>query len=290
MNWLSTTTPTSGLCSRSHEAAWIPSSVPVGGIRMSVTTTAGEVVLDQLQEFGQIGGPAHEVEIRFAVDDPCDPLPQECIVLRQNHPDARHAMRTVARLCCMTRVSVVLPPREQVAVAPLGEGVSSRRLQDNDAGRRGRIGAVIEQRLDLARYRTRSTFRRSRGGYLALIILLGLVGGLGLGSLSAARRTQSSFTDLLATTQPFGPAGVDLLGRIHESRLSGIAYSGDSPVARGQTRRRRLHRGRCPAHSRRHPEDPGDGTGVPGGQCQRALLHPGPHDRERGATGVPATS
>ncbi|HVA07893.1 MAG TPA: FtsX-like permease family protein [Acidimicrobiales bacterium] len=61
---------------------------------------------------------------------------------------------------------------------------------------------MIEQRLDLARYRARSTFRRSRGGYLALIILLGLVAGLGLGSLSAARRTQSSFTDLLATTNP----------------------------------------------------------------------------------------
>ena len=43
MYWLSTTTPTSGLCSRNHEAAWIPSSVPVGGIRMSVTTTPGDV-------------------------------------------------------------------------------------------------------------------------------------------------------------------------------------------------------------------------------------------------------
>ncbi len=61
---------------------------------------------------------------------------------------------------------------------------------------------MTERRLDLVRYRTRSTFRHRWGGYLALIILLGLVGGLGLGSLAAARRTQSSFSDLLATTNP----------------------------------------------------------------------------------------
>ena len=38
---LSTTTPTSGLVSRSMAAARMPSSVSVGGIRMSVTTTSG---------------------------------------------------------------------------------------------------------------------------------------------------------------------------------------------------------------------------------------------------------
>jgi hypothetical protein len=48
----------------------------------------------------------------------------------------------------------------------------------------------MERRLGLARYRTRSTFRHRWGGYLALIVLLDLVGGLGLGSLAAARRTQ----------------------------------------------------------------------------------------------------
>ena len=97
MYWLSTTTPTSGLCSRSHEAAWIPSSVPVGGIRMSVTTTSGDVVLNELQEFREVGRPADEIEVGLAVDDARDALPEECIVLRQNHPDARHAKRTVAR-------------------------------------------------------------------------------------------------------------------------------------------------------------------------------------------------
>ncbi len=42
-NWLSTTTPMAGWVARSCAAALMPSSVPVGGIRMSVTTTSGSV-------------------------------------------------------------------------------------------------------------------------------------------------------------------------------------------------------------------------------------------------------
>jgi putative ABC transport system permease protein len=61
---------------------------------------------------------------------------------------------------------------------------------------------VIERELGLARYRLRSTFRRRLGGYLTLAILVGLVGGLGLGSLAAARRTQASFSSFLASTNP----------------------------------------------------------------------------------------
>jgi len=61
---------------------------------------------------------------------------------------------------------------------------------------------VIEQRLAVARYRLRVTFRRRWGGYLSLVVLVGLVAGLGLGSLAAARRTQSSFSTFLASTNP----------------------------------------------------------------------------------------
>ena len=56
--------------------------------------------------------------------------------------------------------------------------------------------------LGVARYRLRATFRHRWGGYLSLIILVGLIGGLGLGSLGAARRTQSSFSTFLASTNP----------------------------------------------------------------------------------------
>ncbi len=56
--------------------------------------------------------------------------------------------------------------------------------------------------LGVAGYRVRATLRHRWGGYLSLIILVGLIGGLGLGSLAAARRTQSSFSTFLASTNP----------------------------------------------------------------------------------------
>ena len=51
-------------------------------------------------------------------------------------------------------------------------------------------------------YRFRATFRRRWGGYLALALLIGLVGGVALGSLTAARRTYASYPALLASTNP----------------------------------------------------------------------------------------
>ena len=61
---------------------------------------------------------------------------------------------------------------------------------------------MIKRRVGLARYRMRSTVRDRWAGYLSVIILIGLVGGLGLGSLAAARRTQSSFSVFVAATNP----------------------------------------------------------------------------------------
>lgn len=54
----------------------------------------------------------------------------------------------------------------------------------------------------VAWYRLRATFHRRWAGYLTLVVLVALVGGIGLGSLAAARRTQSSFTTFLAATNP----------------------------------------------------------------------------------------
>jgi len=68
-----------------------------------------------------------------------------------------------------------------------------------DAGGRR---SVTTGALGVARYRLRTTFRHRWGGYLSLIILVGLVAGLGLGCLAAARRTQSSFSTFLASTNP----------------------------------------------------------------------------------------
>jgi len=56
--------------------------------------------------------------------------------------------------------------------------------------------------LRVASYRFQSTWRRRSGGYVALVLLIGLVGGTGKGAVAAARRTQSSFSALLASTDP----------------------------------------------------------------------------------------
>ena len=51
-------------------------------------------------------------------------------------------------------------------------------------------------------YRFRATFRHELASYLTIALLVGLVGGLAMGSLAAARRTQSSYSALLETTNP----------------------------------------------------------------------------------------
>jgi hypothetical protein len=56
--------------------------------------------------------------------------------------------------------------------------------------------------LRVAVYRLRATLRRRWGGYLALALLIGLVGGVALGSLTAARRTYASYPAFLASTNP----------------------------------------------------------------------------------------
>ena len=56
--------------------------------------------------------------------------------------------------------------------------------------------------FSVARYRFLCLFRRQWPGYLALILLITLVGGVSLGSLAAARRTASSYSTFLASTNP----------------------------------------------------------------------------------------
>ena len=56
--------------------------------------------------------------------------------------------------------------------------------------------------LQLASYRFRRSFRRRWGEYLTLVLLVGLLGGLAMGSVAAARRTDSSFSVYWASTNP----------------------------------------------------------------------------------------
>jgi hypothetical protein len=61
---------------------------------------------------------------------------------------------------------------------------------------------VTRQDLSVAWYRLRVGFGRRRDSYLVLALLVGLVGGIAMGAVTAARRTQSSFSAYLASTNP----------------------------------------------------------------------------------------
>jgi hypothetical protein len=66
----------------------------------------------------------------------------------------------------------------------------------------GRRGTTARPEFGLAWYRFRAALRYRWGGYFAIVLLLGLVGGLALGSIAAARRTASSFTIFWDSTNP----------------------------------------------------------------------------------------
>jgi FtsX-like permease family len=60
----------------------------------------------------------------------------------------------------------------------------------------------MRQLLRLAGYRIRATFASRWGGYLSLVLLIGLLGGLSMGAMAGARRTDSSFPVYLRSTNP----------------------------------------------------------------------------------------
>ena len=74
-----------------------------------------------------------------------------------------------------------------------------------DPVRTSRMSARPE--FAVAWYRFRATFRHRFGGYLAIVVLIALVGGLAMGSIAAARRTASSFSVFWAHSNPSNLVG-----------------------------------------------------------------------------------
>lgn len=71
-------------------------------------------------------------------------------------------------------------------------------------------------------YRFTSTFRRRWAAYLTVVLLVGLVGGLGMGAVAGARRTQSAFPSFLAASrasdlefQPYFGNGLSLQSNLY---------------------------------------------------------------------------
>ena len=56
--------------------------------------------------------------------------------------------------------------------------------------------------LSVGWYWLRATFRKRVASYAAIVVLVGSIGGLAIGSVSAAQRTQSSFNVFFASTNP----------------------------------------------------------------------------------------
>ena len=87
--------------------------------------------------------------------------------------------------------------------------------------------AVRSSAIRTAWYRSVVCWKRQRAGYLVLVVLIGLAGGVALGSLAAARRTASSFSTFLAATNPsdlmIEPAGGGPGPRATTSRSPSIA-------------------------------------------------------------------
>jgi len=61
---------------------------------------------------------------------------------------------------------------------------------------------VPDRATTLSWYRCRATFREQWIGYLSIVLLVGLLGGLAMASVAAARRTAASFGVFWASTNP----------------------------------------------------------------------------------------
>jgi len=94
--------------------------------------------------------------------------------------------------------------------------------------------------LRVAWYRFRATFARRGGGYLSMVLLIGLIGGIAMGAVAGARRTDSSFPVYLASTNPstvgffsaIDDPALGLTAGYSPRVLKAVASSGPAPTRR----------------------------------------------------------
>jgi hypothetical protein len=81
--------------------------------------------------------------------------------------------------------------------------------------------------LAVAWYRFATTFGRRWGGLLGIVLLIGMIGGIAMASVAAARRTQSSYPAFLASTNPS-----DLTMAVYGASSGGASASLTAEIAR----------------------------------------------------------
>jgi hypothetical protein len=96
------------------------------------------------------------------------------------------------------------------------------------------VTSINARTLAVARYRLRATFARRLGGYLVLVLLIGMIGGVALGSIGAARRNQSAYPKFLASSNPSnvffssfstgGPAGENAGFTVTAAAIARLPY------------------------------------------------------------------
>ena len=62
--------------------------------------------------------------------------------------------------------------------------------------------SAMSEVLRIAWYRFRSTLRRRWRGYVSVVLLIGLLGGVAMASIAGGRRTQSSYPTFFTSTNP----------------------------------------------------------------------------------------
>ena len=96
--------------------------------------------------------------------------------------------------------------------------------------------------LATAWYRFRTTLHRRWGSYVGIVLLVGLVGGIAMGSIAGARRTQSAFPTHLTDTKASqlqaqiwnlqeslrGPAQANITGEL--ARLPDVEHVASAPT------------------------------------------------------------
>ena len=86
--------------------------------------------------------------------------------------------------------------------------------------------------LGLAGYRFRTTLGQRWTGYLTIVVLVGLLGGVAMGAIAAARRTQAAFPVFLASTNPSNLALVTSNWQQGQPNSDGYSLAGARLVGR----------------------------------------------------------